>query len=137
TTVPEYTSRIPTAVATTIGPRTTPNTPNTAMPPSTLMNTSNPFSEARPPSSTGRKILSIVAPSAPQMAIRMSARPACPVENIQIAAGIQIGHAPTTGSSDKNPSTTPQKMGELKPTIAKAPPQMIPWTAAITRLVVT
>ncbi len=41
-----------------------PSTPNTAIPPSTLMNTSNPFSEARPPSSTGRKILSIVAPIA-------------------------------------------------------------------------
>jgi len=37
---------------------------------STLMNTNSPFSEARPPSSTGRKILSIVPPNAPQMAIR-------------------------------------------------------------------
>ena len=71
------------------------------------------------------------------MTIRMIARPECPVENSQIAAGIHTGHAPTTGSSDKNPITTPQKMGEPKPTIANAPPQMIPWTAAITRLVVT
>ena len=79
------------------------------------MNTSKPFSEARPPKSTGRKILSIVPPRAPHMAIRMTARPACPVENSQIAPGIQTGHAPTTGSSDKKAHHHAPEHGRTQP----------------------
>src|SRR5665213_1785297 len=135
--MPEYTSKIPTAVATTMGPRITPRIPNTSIPPSTLINTSNPFSEARPPSSVGRRILSTIPPTAPQSIIKITARPHCPVENSQMVAGIQTGHAPTTASSDKNAITTPQKIGDPNPTIANAPPQIRPCTRAITTLVVT
>src|SRR5712691_1327005 len=130
-TFPAYTSSTPTVVATTIGPRTTPSTPNTAMPPSTLITTSSPLSEARPPSSTGRRILSTVEPSPAQMPTRTNARTECPVENSQIAAGTQTGQAPTTGRSERNPMTTPQNTGEPRPAIPKAPPQISPCTAAI------
>src|SRR5260370_13736870 len=93
----EYTSKTPTAVATTIGPRTTPSAPNTAIPPRTLMNTSSPFNEERPPKSTGRKILSIVDPNPPHTPTSRSARAPGPVENNQIAATIQTRQAPPTG----------------------------------------
>jgi len=114
-----------------------PSTPNTAIPPSTLMKTSKPFSDERPPKINGRKILSIVEPTPPQIPINITARPACPVDNNQIAAGIHTGQAPTTGRSERNAISTPQNTAEPKPTIANAPPQINPWTAAITRLVVT
>src|ERR1700704_3634177 len=111
----EYTSRTPTAVATTIGPRTTPSAPNTAIPPRTLMNTSSPFNEERPPKSTGRKILSIVVPNPPHTPMSRSARAACPVENNQIDARIQTGHhhAPEQGGTSPHDREPPAAKDSL------------------------
>src|SRR5271155_2250508 len=61
-----------------MGPRTTPRSPNAAIPPRMLMKTTRPPISARPLISHGRMTLSTLLTITAQNIMRMSPRPQCP-----------------------------------------------------------
>ena len=124
-------------MATMIGPSTTPSNPNAAIPPSTLMKTSSPPISARPLISQGRMTLSTLLTITAQKSTSTIPRTRCPPAIRLIDTGTQISAEPTSGTKEKNPIITPQKIGALIPVSANASPPSAPCAAAATRLDVT
>src|SRR5271163_4439927 len=121
-----YTRNTPIAAATIVGPATNPSSPKVSIPPSTPMNSNNSLSRVRFRSSIGRTILSATVDTPPQIAATSNAFPQCPLNTSQSTAGPQTKSEPTTGTSEKNAISTPQKIGSEIPTSANDSPPSTP-----------
>src|SRR4051794_19340045 len=120
------------AAAMLVGPATKPSNPNTSKPPNTPMNNNNSFNRVRFRSSNGRIILSATPATPPQIIRMVNPLPQCPLTARNSAAGTQIKADPTTGTSEKNPITTAQKIGDEIPPMVNPNPPNTPGKQAIT-----
>src|SRR5580704_1554746 len=121
-----YTRNTPMAAATIVGPATRPNNPNASKPPSTPINSKSSFKRVRFRKSIGRTMLSATVDTPPQISTTSKAFPQCPVNPSHSAAGPQMSAEPTTGTSEKNAISTPQKIGDESFTSANDMPPSTP-----------
>ena len=101
------------------------------------MNSSSSFKCVRFRNNSGLTILSATPAIPPQIATTTIPRTQCPLNVKNSAAGTHTSADPTTGTSEKNAMTTPQKIGAEIPPIVNAIPPSSPCIPAITSATAT
>src|ERR1700688_857319 len=114
------------AEATMVGPANRPNNPNDSKTSSTPINSRMSFKLVRFRKAIGRTMLSATVNPPPQISTTSKAFPQCPVNPSHSAAGPQMSAEPTTGTSEKNAISTPQKIGDESFTSANDTPPSTP-----------